>query len=123
MYSFSQDIFVATSQSGLACRVGRSRFSLNRPFVTHGGRVNRTIKELFQQLQQFLSRKDLDWAVRNGLVDNEFPKILFRQNDRPNQLAERNSLMSAASANFGIALLDVRFTLAEQPLSQMAVIS
>ena len=29
--------------------------------------------------------------------------------------------MSAASANFGIGLLDVRFTLVEQPLSQMVV--
>ena len=42
-----------------------------RPIGRHPAHF-KALAHMFQQLQQFRSEKDLDWAVRNGLFANEF---------------------------------------------------
>ena len=79
--------------------------------IAYGGCVDRAIEELIEQLQQFLLSEDFYWAVRIRLIKDELPEIVFRQNDRPDHLAQRNTLRGAARANLRVALLDVGFAL------------
>jgi len=92
-----------------------------RPFIAHGGSVHSSVKELVEQLQQFLPSQDLYRAVWKSFVKDELLEIVFRQNDCPDHLAQRHTLFGAAPANFHIALLDITLIFVKQPLSQVAI--
>src|ERR1700757_4189238 len=81
-------------------------------FIPHRGIVNRPVEEHFEHLQQFQFSHDLDGAVHNGLALQEFPEILFSENDGLNDFTERNALAGAPDPDFAITVLDVELVLA-----------
>src|SRR3954464_13494128 len=84
--------------------------------VEHG-----TIEELVEQLQHLEFTKHFGRAVEHAFVSQKFPEIFFGQNDGPDQLADGDVLLSAARADFEITFFDIKFTLAEKPVAEMAI--
>ena len=72
-------------------------------------------------MQQLLLFRNVHRTIRIGHIVNELPEILFRQNNDPDQFAERNTLLGPAGANCGIALLNVAFAFLQQPRAQVMV--
>src|SRR5579871_5782544 len=90
-------------------------------FIPHRGIVNCPVKKHFKHLQQFEFAHDLDGTIHDSFALEEIPEIFLGQNDSLDDLTERNTLVGATGSNLAIAVLDIQFVLAQQPLAEMAI--
>src|SRR5579863_1396019 len=114
-----------TSTSSSAPLAGPQRFASHRMdshfFIPHTGIINCPVKEHLEHLQQLQLAHDLDRPVHHRFALEKLPEIFLREDNSLNDFAERNSLVSPPFPDLLVALLDIQFVLAQQPLAQMAV--
>lgn len=101
---------------GLSGMLDKSSF-----LVTSCGEVHGAIEELIDPAEHLMFRQDFDLEAGPGFAVEKVPKIVFRQDDGPEEFAERHSLAITARANFGILALDILFGAGRQPLPEMAI--
>src|SRR6266516_3719881 len=121
LYSISHDIDILLAPLEGPQRSGFMRSAGDFFFVPHSGIINRAVKKHLEHLQQFQFPHDLDCVVHHGFAFEELPKIFLGENNGLHNLAQRDALLSAARTDFAVAMLNVEFVLAEQPLAQVAV--
>src|ERR1700757_4076420 len=90
-------------------------------FIPYGCIVNRPVEKHLEHLQQFQLSHDLDSTVHDRFALEELPQILFRENNRLHDFAQRNVLASTPGSNLTITMLDIELILAQQPFSEVAV--
>src|SRR5215469_13981665 len=122
VYECSQDIVPFVLLTSLA------RFSClcecvlcNRPLIAHGRVVNRPVEELIQPFEHLNLAKHFYRTLKCSFLLDELPKVLFGQNNRPNELAERDMLQSTAGTDLQVPCFHIPLVLGHQPIAQMPV--
>ncbi len=110
-------VFILLAGPQLTC----VRVADNFVFIPHSGIVYGAVKKHFEHLQQLQFAHNLDGAIHHSFAFQEIPEILFGENDCLDYFAERNSLLSAVGSDLAIAVFDIEFILAQQPLAEMPV--
>src|SRR5579871_1715762 len=120
LYSISHDIAIRSAP--LACPQGALAQPPGSVFlITHSGIVNCPIEKHFQHLKQFQLPHDLNGPIHDGFTLQKVPQIFFGKNKCLDHLAERDSLVSAATANLAVAVLYVQFVLVQQPFTEVTI--
>src|SRR5579863_449007 len=85
--------------------------------IPHSRIIYRSIEKHLQHLEKLQFAHDFHGAVHHGLTLQELPEIFFGENDSLNDFAERHFLLSSASTDFTIAMLDVELIFSQQPFA------
>jgi len=83
--------------------------------------VQRAVEELVQHAQQFELATQLQRCFLNRLALQEIPQVLFSQQNAPENMVDRDSLVAPVLAEFDVRSLDIPFGFVEQPLGKVHV--
>ena len=92
-----------------------------RPFVALRRVEERAIKEVIEQVVQFLLLMKFQNRIRQPVSANIIPQVVFRQNQSPDDFAQRYALVEALLPELVMPVLQRIVRLLRQPSPQVVV--